>query len=171
MFRSALLCLMLALPIAATAQDHADCATSTQPDAELIARLIRWIGTQTDYDITPALARPPTVTFCKTGEIIDYEGHDIRVEKDLRAAFDMPGRTVYLVEPWDAANPFDVSVLLHELIHDIQIANRHWDCLGAPEWEAYKLQDRWLQARGIDPAFNWLVIYMLSRCPRDIHPD
>jgi hypothetical protein len=62
-------------------------------------------------------------------------------------------------------------VLLHELVHAVQFDNRSWDCLGAPEWQAYKMQEAWLAEHGISADFDWLLIYMQSRCPRDIHPD
>lgn len=138
--------------------------------AGLVSELLTWIGQASDYDVTEALADPPSVTFCPPGEIIAYEDTALRVGDDIRGAYDWPGRRVILVEPWDASRDRDVSVLLHELIHHVQLGARDWECVGAPEWEAYKLQERWLAARGIDPEFDWLQIYMISRCPSDVHP-
>ncbi len=166
-----LICLMLYLPVPAGAQPPGDCADPAVPSAELIQELTRWIGAQTGYDITRTLADPPRVSFCDTGQTIIYEDQTLIVDPGLRAAYDLSDRHIYLVLPWDAANPKDVSALLHELIHDVQLINRDWPCVGAPEWQAYKLQETWLAERGIDPGFDWLHIYMYSRCPRDIHPD
>jgi hypothetical protein len=61
-------------------------------------------------------------------------------------------------------------VLLHELIHHVQLANRDYECLEQPEWEAYQLQEAFLAEHGIASGFDWLQIYFLSQCPRDIHP-
>ena len=55
--------------------------------------------------------------------------------------------------------------MLHELIHDVQLANREWPCVGAPELEAYMLQAEYLGAYGIDPGFDWRSIFLLSLCP------
>lgn len=153
------------------AQPVEDCGPPAPPPAHLVAELTRWIGAHTDYDIAHTLHTPPAVNFCKTGEVITYEGQDLLVDPQLRAAYELSSRKIFLVLPWSADNPRHVSALLHELIHDVQMLNREWPCIGAPEWEAYKLQEKWLLARGIDPEFDWMAVYMWSRCPRDVHPD
>ena len=159
----------MALPLAA--QPAEDCASPSPPSPDLIRDLTRWIGTQTDYDITRTLEDPPKISFCRTGEIITYEGRNLLVDPALRAAYYLSARPIYLVLPWNADNASQTSALLHELIHDVQLTNRDWPCIGAPEWQAYKLQERWLLERGIAPEFDWMSIYMWSRCPRDVHPD
>lgn len=130
----------------------------------LFNQLIAWIALNTTYDLTPVYADPPTLSFCRVGEIIDYEHSDLLVDKALLAAFDRDRRHIFLTHPWSPLSYFDQSVLLHELIHDAQLQNREWDCAGAPEREAYLLQDKWLIARGIDHPFDWQKIARLSRC-------
>ncbi len=133
-------------------------------------KLIRWIGAHTDYDISASLADPPTVSLCRTGETILYEGLGVVVDEGIRAAYDTKRRHIFLVAPWSANDAMDVSRLLHELVHDVQFLNRGWDCPQETEWDAYKLQEAWLAERGIDPGFDWLWIYFHARCPQDIHP-
>lgn len=140
------------------------------PSETLIADLLRWIGGATGYDITAALAKPPEIDFCITGEVIPYEDDIMTVPDDLRAAYDWPNRRILLVRPWTADDPRDRAALLHELIHHVQLLNRSYECPQAPEWEAYKLQEAWLAENRIEAGFDWLVIYMASRCPRDHHP-
>jgi hypothetical protein len=74
------------------------------------------------------------------------------------------------VQPWSPDSLVDRSVLLHELVHDVQLRNRDWDCTGAPEWEAYRLQDLWLQEHGVILPFDWPAIRRLSECPPE-EPD
>ena len=138
---------------------------------KLIRGLIEWIGRNTSYDIERSLANPPSISFCDTGETIEYEAMEIVVDAQLRAAYDAKIRHVFLVRPWDASDTMDQSRLLHELIHDVQYLNRGWNCLQEPEWETYKLQEMWLAQNGLDANFDWLQIFFASRCPRDIHPD
>lgn len=164
-----LTCLAILVFLMGMTPARADIECAPRPD--LVAPLLRWIGDHTDYDITQSLAAPPRISFCETGQIIHYEDRDVIVETGLRAAYDLTHQQIFLVRPWSAQDTFDLSVLLHELIHHVQLQNRSWDCIGAPEWEAYKLQEKWLKAHDIDPEFDWLTIYMMSRCPRDIHPD
>jgi len=136
----------------------------------LVIQLVTWIGQNTDYDISATLQNPANISFCEAGDIIPYEGEFVTVEISLRGAYDLPNRTIYLVAPWNQFDTYDKSVLLHELIHDVQHINRRWECIQRPEWEAYKLQDQWLVENGSKSGFDWLQIYFLAKCPRDIHP-
>ncbi len=158
-----------------------NCAAATEPiDADCIApepstrpavtrsdldSLIGWIALKTDYDLRSVYHDPPEIVFCQVGEIVDYEAERLLVDEILAAAYDLSRRRIYLVQPWTSEEPFDLSVLLHELIHAVQLDNRDWPCPGAPEWEAYTLQFLWLQDQGIMPDFDWRTIHKLSQCP------
>jgi hypothetical protein len=130
----------------------------------LFNELIGWIALNTSYDLRLAYRSPPTLSFCDVGDSVAYEDTELIIDRILRAAFDYPHRHIYLVQPWSPVNLYDQSVLLHELIHDIQLSNRDWDCPLAPELEAYFLQDKWLVERGIFYPFNWAAIRQLSDC-------
>jgi hypothetical protein len=151
------------------------CRPLTRPEAPLppvpsivgdalFNELIAWIAINTSYNLASLYHDPPTISFCQVGEIIDYEHSDLLVDAALLAAFDRTERHIYLTHPWSPVNLFDQSVLLHELIHDLQLQNRDWDCPGAPEREAYLLQDKWLFEHGIMHPFDWQLISLLSRC-------
>lgn len=140
------------------------------PAPALVAELIRWIAAETGYDTKEALRAPPEIRFCLTGEAIDVDNEDTLVEENMLGAYDLAKRRVFLVRPWSAGDTRQVSVLLHELVHHVQFLNRDFECLQAAEWEAYQLQAKWLAERRVEPGFDWLHIYFMSRCPRDIHP-
>lgn len=169
----AALCILGAQPVASLAEEIAPghCDTESEEAIEreipatLLNDLVGWIARNTDYDVSLTYRSPPAIIFCEVGDTVTYEGAGLIVDPALRAAYDLRDRRIHLVAPWSSENPFDVSVLLHELIHDVQLANRVWDCIGAPEFEAYWLQDKWLAERGIRPGFDWGAIRMLSRCP------
>ena len=137
---------------------------------EILDQLVGWIAIHTSYDVSVTYRTPPAVTFCEVGDTVPYEDRNILIDETLRAAYDAQDRHIHIVLPWDGTRIYHRSVLLHELIHDVQLQNREWDCIGAPEWEAYQLQDKWLREHGVVHDFDWLVIYMLSRCPPDVHP-
>ena len=162
-----------AIPGASIADDAplGDCEHAEEPSSraevpkDLINDLVSWIAMNTDYDVSLVYRMPPEIAFCEIGDIVPYEDADLLVEPALRAAYDLQSRRIHLVEPWSEERPYDVSVLLHELIHDVQLSNHDWECVGAPEFEAYWLQDKWLAEKGIRPGFDWEVIRRLSRCP------
>lgn len=88
-----------------------------------------------------------------------------------RGLYDADTSTIYLVEPWSAEDPQDVSVLLHELVHHRQ-APHHFFCPAAQEEAAYKLQDQWLGERGMQADVNWIAVILDAGCRRrDVHPD
>lgn len=152
----------------AAAADEGGCRPGASPakvPAELLRELTGWIALHTMYDVRRLDADPPRISFCAVGGDIAYEDGSLRVEPELHAAYDLPNRVVHLVLPWSADDPYDRSVLLHELIHDVQLTNRDWACIGEPEWEAYTLQAIYLQEHGIFPSFDWSAIRRLSTCP------
>lgn len=136
-------------------------ATALEPE------LMAWITSHTDY------RRPagplPEVVFCRSGEVIDYEGRHIRVDRHLHAAYDLRERRIFLVRPWSPDDLRDRSALLHELTHYVQFAARRWPCPEAAEWEAYQLQAAWLAEQGVDAEFDWTQIRLMARCPPDTH--
>ena len=143
--------------------------TSTEPVVAQsdLDKLIGWIALRTDYDVSSVYHNPPEIVFCQVGEIVDYEAEGLLVDEILAAAYDLKRRRIYLVKPWATDDLFDLSVLLHELIHVVQLDNRDWPCAGAPEWEAYTLQSVWLRNQGIIAGFDWSTIYKLSQCPAE----
>jgi hypothetical protein len=139
------------------------------PDG-LIDALLDWIAAATAYDVDMVRADPPEITFCATGDLIEYEDMAVHVGSDLHGLYDNVFQRIVLVRPWSADAPRDRALLLHELTHRVQMANRGWDCPQAPEWEAYQLQAQYLAEHQIESGFDWMYIYMLSRCPNDVHP-
>jgi len=135
-----------------------------------IARgLDHWLDRASDY---PARADPPGIAFIDAEDAHAMRERSGRFDGRLRGLYAETTGTIYLVRPWDARDPRDVSVLLHELVHHRQVGARHWYCDSAKEWDAYKLQERWLAQLGIDAGFYWPAILLEASCtPRDIHPD
>ena len=139
------------------------------PSRQLVTGLLQWIDNHSSYDVSDSVRSPPEIVFCTTGTIIKYEGQDMVVDQDLRAAYDLDRRRIYLVRPWNPSNLEHRSVLLHELIHHLQFASRSWDCLQQPEYEAYRLQAAWMSEHGLVPSFDLAQIFVRSRCPASHH--
>ncbi len=178
-FAALLAAALLTLTFLAFADRSTEARASEVPPCEisgvalepaLLGELFDWIDRNTAYGPTPEGERLRAVRGCDVGEEIVYEGVVLVVPSELRAAYDHEEKVVYLVRPWSDRNPHDVATLLHELVHFRQFAARDWPCPQATEWEAYKLQERWLAERGIDAGLDWVQILLLSRCKRDVHP-
>ena len=171
MWTRSLLALSVLLAGTLSASAEPDCAHPTAPDAALVAELLGWIGANSPYANSPALSGTPDIAFCTEGEAISLDNEAYLVQPDTRAAYDPQEHRIFLALPWDAADRFDTSVLLHELVHHVQLQSRRWECINAAEWEAYTLQDKWLRHHGITHDFDWMLIFFMSRCPKNPHPD
>lgn len=141
------------------------------PSERLVLDLVDWIDANTGFDVSKTRKAPPAVEFHIPGETIDYEGRDIVIDPRIRGAYDADRQVVILVPPWSEDDDQAVSTLLHELIHHVQLQSREWDCIGQPEWQAYKLQEKWLNERGETGGFDWLDIFIRSRCPMAVKPE
>lgn len=137
---------------------------------ELVTHLEGWLDTNTK------LARRgtgPSVRLVSPSHLARLS--PMRAANDAihtRGLYDPSSETIWLVRPWNAKNPYDVSVLLHELAHHRQAEQGHWYCPGAQELPAYRLQQAWLNELGLKPNVNWVAVILEAGCtPRDIHPD
>lgn len=151
-------------------EDQSKSPLSDQVSAATIKDLVAWIKSSTEYDVTRTLNNLPSLSFANSGEVISYEGKSLVVNEDVRALYNSQTRVIYLIRPWSELQVTDVSSLLHELIHDVQFLNRRWSCSNKAEWEAYKLQAKWLDEQQLKVKFNWVQIAFLSQCFHSGHP-
>lgn len=137
---------------------------------ELVTHLEDWLDEATDL---PRRAEAPEIRLTSTAKVARLAPMRAAAEAShTRGLYDPDAVTVWLVRPWSAKNPYDVSVLLHELVHHRQAQHGHWYCPGAQELPAYRLQQAWLGEMGLEPDVNWIAVLLEAGCtPRDIHPE
>jgi hypothetical protein len=165
MIRSLIFAILTVMPCAVVACPAPAAAPSAQDE---VTGLLGWIEEHSAYSAT--VAPPPEVVFCRTGEMITYEGSEVVVDVALRAAYDMQARRIFLVRPWRPDDPRGLATLVHELTHHLQFLSRDWDCVNAAELQAYRLQHLWLAEHGIESGFDWPQIRLMSLCRDDVHP-
>jgi hypothetical protein len=135
--------------------------SSSPPIAALVKELENWLDREGRYKRRNI---PVTVRIVEA-EVLPSADKMPGVQSfALRGYYDPSSATIYLFEPWSVLNPYDVSVLLHELVHHRQHSLPYWECPNAQERPAYRLQEHWLRERGLDAHFNWLAVLLLSRC-------
>jgi hypothetical protein len=136
---------------------------------KLVDILDNWLDANSDM---PRNEQAPIVRQVDGLSARDMSGtHYAADSNKTRGLYDEQSGAIWLVRPWDNRNPYDVSVLLHELIHHRQAVAGHWYCAGAQELPAYRLQQTWLAELGLEPNVNWIAVVLESSCtPRDIHP-
>ncbi len=87
------------------------------------------------------------------------------------AYYDTRRDEIVLPRGWRPDDPFDVSILVHELVHFMQDeAGRRYPCPGAREKEAYAAQEAWLKSQGIDlfdnkaMPINRMFVFVVTSC-------
>ena len=142
-------------------------AESSSIQAGLIDELDDWIDTKTDI---PSSDIPATIIFVDARDVEDPGEMASMIGSMPRGIYDPDTSTITLVRPWNAENPQDVSVLLHELVHHRQ-GGKHFYCEAAKEHAAYNVQKDWLAERELTLDVNWIAVVLSSSCAaRDIHP-
>jgi hypothetical protein len=130
--------------------------------------MLGWIVANTGM----SLPEPPDIKLVPQEELVEiqYGPSPPETTFQLEALYNHHSGTVYLRESWDAEDLFDRSVLLHELVHHVQITNElEVPCLAALERQAYELQAQWLEEQGIEDPYglmgtNEFTVRLLTAC-------
>lgn len=158
-------------PLICAAMLSLSCAAQAAPLAvpqTLLDRLNGWLDANTEYrDVVPT----PRIELISDAQVDHLHGTADVHGGRIRGLYEANHSVIYLTAPWSANDAFDVSVLLHELVHHRQ-TSLHWYCPQAQEWRAYQIQAQWLAERDVAADFYWPAIVLQSSCAkRDIHPD
>lgn len=165
--------LMAALLLGSTVAAEETPANGMDPTPQVLTALVsdldRWLDDRCTYAHPDD--RGPAIGFIDAGTEIMVGDELCEITDDTRGFYDPDRLKVFLVRPWSPVDTFDISVLLHELVHYRQ-EQYDWRCIAEMERPAYRLQEEWLEDQGVDADFNWIVIYRLSRCPgSNPHPE
>lgn len=130
--------------------------------AEVIMALLMWIGANSEYDVE---FPQPIVVMTTQGNMCQQFGINdkFRCEISGLKGFYNEKETIYLGTDFDPKDSHHVSRLLHELVHYVQYKNGKGKsrCRGEVEVEAYDLQDKWRETKGLQPIlaeFNRLML-------------
>ena len=137
----------------------------------LMYALMAWASAQTG--IAPADTLP-SVIYAAPEEMIemqypDSDGGAAASGFRVVALYHPDNAEIYLPIGFDAADPVDVSVLLHELVHHMQYeAEVSYACRGEMERVAYETQGEYLSTVGIDlleaMEMNGLFLHLVTSC-------
>ncbi len=116
---------------------------------EIVIALSIWLSASHGLaDIQTA----PRVRFVEQRQIaaLRYGRADIADVDEVVAVYEPLTRTIVLPVAWDAGDPADLSVLVHEIVHHLQReAGALHRCPEEGEEMAYTAQERWLSQFGL----------------------
>jgi hypothetical protein len=116
--------------------------------ADVIRGYIKWIVDQTGW---PSADVPPIKTFSSDELNKMLLGPSSELEAiQPRALYSKKQHLIFLASTWKEDDVLDQSILVHELVHHLQMENNiQLECWGRYEAQAYELQIRWLRTQGI----------------------
>lgn len=173
----AAIAMLLAMPIDVPSFRKGAFATELSPTAkprfspspETVSRLTAWIVARTGW----VAKEPPTIRFASSAQLGKlYYGEDNGPGQiSIKGLYEFSTHVITLSDSWNQDDLRDLSYLLHELVHHLQILNNvEVPCENAYDIDAYHLQFDWLREQGIrDPkAFlgtNDVVQFSTAQCP------
>jgi len=145
-----------------------DVSSSVKISSATARSYINWIIQQTGW---PAADIPP-IKITSLAHLRELSGLSSDAEWIRPAAFySRIEHLIYLANNWNKDDVVDQSILVHELVHHLQIEDHvHFACWGRYEAQAYQLQVQWLRTQGVKDPHSLLhaskaSIESLAECP------
>jgi len=139
-------------------------ASKSRFDASRLQDLLDWIEATLDRDVDGLRQSPPSIVFAEPGEELDLGDQSLMIAPEMGGVWDTETRQIILVQPWNATDPVDLSILLHELVHALQADEGVSVCNPEAEVEAYGLQSSWLAEHDIVMLVDWSEVWEHAPC-------
>ena len=113
---------------------------------EILTALMIWLGANTPFNTNHDI---PRVIFLPQAQMEEmfYKGNDKGVNT-LDGLYDAESDTIILPDTWDRRKPWDLGVLLHEMVHYLQDQNEiHFNCTAEMERDAWPIQQQYLKEK------------------------
>ena len=131
---------------------------------EILTALLLWIGANSDYNTNIPF---PTIIFMEQEKMeqIYYQGREPVGE--LHGFYDTQKDVIILQDTWDRRDPWDLSIMLHELVHYVQDINEiQFQCNREMEKQSWPLQQKYLlEVHSYTWDYDGLWHMMVSNCP------
>ena len=131
---------------------------------EILTALMIWIGANSNLDTNHDI---PVVLFLTQEQMEHmYYGEHEHDKDSLHGLYDTDDNVIILPDTWDRRKPWDLGVLLHEMVHYLQDQNDiKFACMANMERDAWPLQQKYLSEKhGVDWQYDDLWHHMISTC-------
>ena len=118
---------------------------------EIIMALMIWLGANTNYNVD---VLEPKILFVTQDQLEQaYYGGEKYEGVTLHGFYDTKLNLIILPDTWDRTDPWNQSVLLHEMIHYLQDVNQiKYLCIEEMEKDTWPLQKQYLKE---EHNFEW----------------
>jgi len=132
----------------------------------LIAFIMLWIGSETDYNTN--IPHPKVLMVSESTLTKMYYG-DKEAQDEIHALYNTESDTIYIKDTFNLYNVFDKGVLMHEIMHYVHDMNgavgTKFDCMAQSEAEIYPLQKKYLlEVHGVKWEYDPMYLKVISSC-------
>ena len=130
---------------------------------EIITALLIWLGANSDFNVNMDI---PVVMFLPQDQMEQRYFGDTENHGELHGFYDIEKNIIILPNTWDRRDPWDLSVLLHEMIHYVQDQNEtEFNCTAEMEKDSWPLQQKYLlEIHDFEWDYDKLWYLMVSSC-------
>ena len=110
---------------------------------EILTAIMIWLGANTSLDTNHDI---PKVLFLPQSEMesLFYKGEG-KMPNTLHGLYDKDSDTIILPDTWDRREPWDLGVLVHEMVHYLQDQNNQkFNCIAEMERDSWPIQKKYL---------------------------
>ena len=132
---------------------------------EILTALMIWLGANTPFDTNHDIPNVLFLTQAQMEELYYVDGAD-RFPNQLHGLYNTENKTIILPETWDRRKPWDMAVLLHEMVHYLQDVNElEFECTAQMEKDAWPIQQQHLKEQhDYDWDYDKLWYTVISNC-------
>lgn len=131
---------------------------------EILTALMIWLGANTPLDTNHDV---PEVLFLTQSQMesLFYKGEN-KMPNTLHGLYDKDSDTIILPDTWDRRKPWDLGVLLHEMVHYLQDQNNQkFNCVAEMERDSWPIQQKYLlEEHNYEWEYDGLWYAVISTC-------
>ena len=112
---------------------------------EILTALMIWLAANTTLDTNHDI---PKVVFLPQDKMeqLYYVDEPDKLPNELHGLYDTDSDTIILRDTWDRRKPWDMGVLVHEMVHYLQDMNSmDFQCTAQMEKDAWPIQQKYLK--------------------------
>ena len=132
---------------------------------EILTALMIWLGANTPFDTNHDIPKVLFLTQTQMEELYYPEDQE-KMPNKLHGLYDRESETIILSETWDRRDPWDLAVLLHEMVHYLQDMNKvEFECTAQMERDAWPIQQKYLREKhNFEWDYDGLWYMVISTC-------
>ena len=132
---------------------------------EILTALMIWLGANTPLDTNHDIPKILFLSQDKMEKLYYVQGQDSNPNK-LHGLYDTDKDTIILLDTWDRRKPWDMGVLVHEMVHYLQDVNGiEFSCVNEMERDAWPIQKKYLkEMHDFEWNYDELWYFVISTC-------